>query len=548
MSRTKRCFPPPPDNTEQQPCKVRLMELDPDTGTETLSTIQTVHAATITSTASSVSPTPTADKSNSSVSNFQPETTETYSEPLFSSLRSHHSNNRCQERKALNSKDFYTPHCPNVHSQFEPNKSPPQQVEIPHQIWQCSPPQEESSPSLKGSTCRDKNSPNSACNHSDEDMLPSSRCQNILELPNSILLYIFQYLTISQRLCCVALVCTKWYELSKDPSLWRIICFQDLTHMCITDEILDKVTSYSNHVIHLDLSNIMGFTLNGISSLLKKCRHLIYLSLKGCCCLPDSAFRLISQHLPDLQQLYLDDCFAVTNETMIEIFINCSKLTHVSVSSHLNSKAVLTLASHCPGLKLLHISYCEAVDALAELFQKCKQLENINISNCPLTDQHLMHLSKLSNLKHIYLNSVNMSSNAAKEIAKNCTQLQTMSLCFNDCVDDDCIATVARYARNLKVLKCIRCSITDQGLTAIGQNCHNLQKLDVSFCNQISNEGVNFVSNKCGKLHFLGLFSCENVDTDFLLALEKNYPDILFYCFNLEYNRLIKRASEQGYL
>ena len=86
------------------------------------------------------------------------------------------------------------------------------------------------------------------------------------------------------------------------------------------------------------------------------------------------------------------------------------------------------------------------------------------------------------------------------------------------------------------------------GLTAIGQNCHNLQKLDVSFCNKISNEGVNFVSTKCGKLHFLGLFSCENVETDFLLELEKNYPHILFYCFNLEYNRLIKRASEQGYL
>lgn len=515
------------------------MEANPNQSGEPVSSVQTTGATTVTSLASPLNQTPTTlDKSNPHVTN--PEQELFSLDTLLSSHRKNISNNRCQEQNSSNPTDFYPPHSADVQYRLETNKS--------EQKPQETPPLSECSDSLNNSICKNINSPNTECNSSVESTPPSTSCKNILELPNSIVLNIFKYLTIPQRLCYVARVCTKWYELSKDHSLWHHICFQDLTHMWITDEILDKVTSYSNHVVHLDLSNIMGFTLNGISALLKKCRHLVYLSLKGCCCLPDFTFRLISQNLPDLEQLYLDDCFGVTNETMIEIFINCPKLTHVSVSSQLNSEAVLTLAEHCPHLKLLNISHCEAVDALAELFQKCTQLENINISNCPLTDRHLMYLSKLSNLKHIYLNSVNMSSKAAKEIAKNCTKLQTLSLCFNKCVDDDCIATVARYARNLKVLKCIRCSITDQGLTAIGEHCHNLQKLDVSFCNKISNEGVNFVSNKCDKLHFLGLFSCENVETDFLLELEKTYPNILFYCFNLEYNRLIKRASEQGYL
>ena len=260
------------------------MEHEPDTGAEPLLAGQMVHATAITSTVSPLSLTSIVDKLDSITS--QSEMTVTCSDSLFPSLHSHLSNNHCQESKELNSKDYYTPHCPNVHNQFEANKSLPsfsqqQQAETSYRLLQRSPPQGESSVSLNSFSCREKSSPNLACNNSDEDLLPSSSCQNILELPNSILLYIFQFLTIPQRLCCVALVCTKWYELSKDSSLWRHICFQDLTHMSITDEILDKVTSYSNHVVHLDLSNIIGFTHNGISSLLKKCRHLIYLSFKG---------------------------------------------------------------------------------------------------------------------------------------------------------------------------------------------------------------------------------------------------------------------------
>eukprot|EP00106_Octopus_bimaculoides_P004638 XP_014772080.1 PREDICTED: F-box/LRR-repeat protein 7-like isoform X2 [Octopus bimaculoides] len=175
---------------------------------------------------------------------------------------------------------------------------------------------------------------------------------HILNLPSSILLEIFKYLTIPERIHSVELVCKKWYELAKDPSLWRHINFQDFGHKTLSDEILDKITSYSNHVVHLDISNTMGFSPEGISSVLKKCRWLSFLSLKGCCSLPDSTIQLIAENQYDLEQLYLDDCFCVTNPTIVK------------------------------------------VDSLARMLQNCKQLENVNLSDCPLKDSHLVNLCR----------------------------------------------------------------------------------------------------------------------------------------------------------
>ncbi|CAI9736100.1 F-box/LRR-repeat LRR-repeat 17-like [Octopus vulgaris] len=371
---------------------------------------------------------------------------------------------------------------------------------------------------------------------------------HILNLPSSILLEIFKYLTIPERIHSVELVCKKWYELAKDPSLWRHINFQDFGHKTLSDEILDKITSYSNHVVHLDISNTMGFSPEGISSVLKKCRWLSFLSLKGCCSLPDSTIQLIAENQHDLEQLYLDDCFCVTNPTIVKIFHNCPRITHLSFGWHLNAETVDTMANYCTRLKLINLSHCDAVDSLARMLQNCKQLENVNLSDCPLTDSHLVNLCHLPNLKHVYLNSVNMSSTTAKEVAKHCLKLQTLSLCFNDCVDDDCITAVVQNARNLRILKCIRCNITDKALIAIAKHSSKLEQLDVSFCSNITNKGVNFVSENCTQLYFLGLFSCEKVESTFLFQLQKDYPHIRIYCFELEYKSLIERVNEEDRL
>ncbi|GAB1605790.1 F-box/LRR-repeat protein 17-like [Argonauta hians] len=368
---------------------------------------------------------------------------------------------------------------------------------------------------------------------------------HILNLPNSILLEIFKYLTIPERIHSVELVCKKWSELAKDPSLWRHINCQDFGHRTLSDEILDKITSYSNHVVHLDISNTIGFSPEGISKVFKKCQSLTYLSLKGCCSLPDSAIQLIADYHHELERLYLDDCFSVTNPTIIKIFHSCPRLTHLSFGLLLDAETIDTMITCCPRLRLINLSYCEAVDSMSVMLDRCKHLEHVNLSNCPLTDSHLTPLTKLPALKHVYLNSVRITSKTPIEVAKHCTQLHTLSLCFNDCVDDSCIASVVHSARNLRVLKCIRCRITDKALISIGQCCSQLEQLDISFCSDVTAAGVGYVSAHCTKLHFLGLFSCDRVDSAFLFQLQEQRPHTRIYCFELEYRSLIERVNEE---
>jgi hypothetical protein len=83
--------------------------------------------------------------------------------------------------------------------------------------------------------CRTDNS----SNNSDEDLYP-----NINRLPSNILLHILKSLTMHELLCRASLVCKCWYNLCRDPDLWRNV---ELSHQHRVDDIvLSRLTSYSD--------------------------------------------------------------------------------------------------------------------------------------------------------------------------------------------------------------------------------------------------------------------------------------------------------------
>lgn len=95
---------------------------------------------------------------------------------------------------------------------------------------------------------------------------------SINDIPPPILLKVFSYLKIQDLLLSVSLVCKHWHNLAMDPELWRSIDIKGL--LKVSDEIFGKITSLSQNVISVNLSDSKMITDAGIVQMAASCRQL----------------------------------------------------------------------------------------------------------------------------------------------------------------------------------------------------------------------------------------------------------------------------------
>jgi hypothetical protein len=139
------------------------------------------------------------------------------------------------------------------------------------------------------------------------------------DLPPPIILKIFGYLTRFELLRKVALVCKYWNHLSQDPELWRTLDFRG--QFKLTNRILERLTSYSDHVTSIDLSDSKLISSDGVEALTKRCHALQVLKLNRCYSLMGPAFRSIGENCPFLLKLFFDICYSLTDEDLRSVSI-----------------------------------------------------------------------------------------------------------------------------------------------------------------------------------------------------------------------------------
>ena len=91
-------------------------------------------------------------------------------------------------------------------------------------------------------------------------------------VPESLLLQTFSYLSFHDLLHGVALVSKTWNNLTHDPSLWRRLCLRRYTK--VTDSVLLKLTSRSENVQYLDISDLRLITSEGVTAVLRHCSQI----------------------------------------------------------------------------------------------------------------------------------------------------------------------------------------------------------------------------------------------------------------------------------
>ena len=308
----------------------------------------------------------------------------------------------------------------------------------------------------------------------------------------------------------------------------------DVRHTKITDASIKDVAAFCANLLHLDVSDTTGkITDASIKDVAGKCPHLRYLNVsltEGM--ITDASISCVAAMCPDLQHLDVSHTRSmITDISIHKIAGKCPNLRYLNVSlteGKITDAAIQRVAAMCPRLQHLNVSSTSIADvAIRDVATKCAGLKHLNMSNTTVTDgavkavanncPNLQHLDvsktdgkitdaairlvagKCPNLQHINVSFTEgeITDAAIQDIAMKCPHLQHLDVSHTKGkITDAAIQDVAATCPCLQHLNVCNTQVTDASIPAIAK-CPNLQYLDVSFNNKITDISLKGVSRKC---------------------------------------------------
>ena len=236
----------------------------------------------------------------------------------------------------------------------------------------------------------------------------------------------------------------------------------------------------------LDLSWCTNLSDKALSTVVKRCRRLTTLSLRGCRQLTDS-------WLTDFSPFFLGKHIALTSIDLTE----CDNITDKGLSSIVNS---------CPNLSVLDLRLCRQItdigmDAIA---RSCKHLTSLNLGDCQ-----------------------QISESALKKVASSCKSLTTLVLLRWEHLTNEGLEAIAVSRPGFTSLSLFGCNqLTDEGLSSLAKACTGLTTLHMGGCSKVSNEGLAVLVGSCPRLTFLDLRGFNQLTDDGLIRIAKACPNL----------------------
>eukprot|EP01066_Platyproteum_vivax_P013595 Platyproteum_vivax@DN6146_c0_g1_i1.p1 len=285
-----------------------------------------------------------------------------------------------------------------------------------------------------------------------------------------------------------------------------------LQQLC-SDKIVENMRSYLNMLSDIPESLVDGLMREVIEAN-KLSDHILMWRLRtqprtielNCCTrVRKSALASIGRSCPNLDILSLNNCRQVNNKVVRTILmeaasINCLRLTNIF---GLSDSAFNTIAAapHClSNLKELSLSFCTQItsDVVKRLSEACLFLETVDLSYCR-----------------------RVGDTAVTKLLQDASHLNNLNISFCEAVTDRAFVDLPwasamktdhkpRHGK-LRELAVGGTQIGDGTLEAVSLATPNLQKLDLRWCQNVTDYGLSVVSNQCPFLDYLSVRACPRI-------------------------------------
>ncbi|KAJ7180271.1 hypothetical protein C8R43DRAFT_871236 [Mycena crocata] len=334
----------------------------------------------------------------------------------------------------------------------------------------------------------------------------------------------------------------------------------------ISAEALNQVLPCFPNLVAIDLTGVGNTSNTAIVGLATSAQRLQGINLAGCKRVSDRGILALANHCPLLRRVKLSGLEQLTDRAvsslafscplLLEIDLNhCKLITDISIRdiwTHSNHMREMRL-SHCPELtdaafpaplktdgtgleapnpfpssvspddlpplvlstsfehlRMLDLTACSLVtdDAVDGIIAHAPRIRNLVLSKCGLlTDRSVENICKLGRYLH-YLHlghAAKITDRSVRTLARSCTRLRYID--FANCVllTDMSVFELAALPKLRRVGLVRVNNLTDEAIFALADRHATLERIHLSYCDQISVMAVHFLLQKLHKLTHLSL-------------------------------------------
>ncbi|CAG8556392.1 17350_t:CDS:1 [Funneliformis caledonium] len=325
----------------------------------------------------------------------------------------------------------------------------------------------------------------------------------IHRLPIELMLCVLEQLPTKRDLYNCLFVCKSWNHIVT-PFLYKS------PQICHLSQNF-PIKKYGPLIRMLDLSTGHDHVTDGTIQLIAmSCPNLRRINLSRCSHISDASLEALAKNScsSSLISINLCGCRKITDLGLKYLSKSCHSLTSLSMADcgKISDKGVIFIARSCPRLRQIRLSDCPRVteQSIEVLVQNCTRLSWLDIARIgKITDSSVRvianscgeHLEWLNLARPSPLDAVYSSALVSP------TLLPITYLDFNDVVGVD------------------KDDITDASITLLTKLCPNLQLLDLSYMNSITNYSIQSIANNSYSLVCLTIIGCRFVTCDSLRYL-----------------------------
>ena len=289
----------------------------------------------------------------------------------------------------------------------------------------------------------------------------------------------------------------------------------DLSNCNVTPSAFD-LSSVPSHHFHnlqeLNLQSCKNVTDETLSRISAYSQNLISLNLSNCNEITDSGLEKIAEKCHLIQKLILDSCVKVTDKSIKFVTQGCPLLRKINLSRcQITDSSLDALSSRCQKIEELDISYCESITdaSFRNIYGFEQHLEILNINQLPnITSTSLIHIAKCSKLKSLHVaGSKGLNDEVLLAIAEGCPLIKYLDL--SEC------SSITPYGlhSSIRLLSTLRTLHLKSFLTITTESLAHpyLEELDLSWSSNIQDCALEQIATNCPRLQRIILTRCTNI-------------------------------------
>ncbi|KAF8663408.1 hypothetical protein AX16_000980 [Volvariella volvacea WC 439] len=328
------------------------------------------------------------------------------------------------------------------------------------------------------------------------------------------------------------------------PSFPNLVAI-DLSNVVSTnDEAIIGLAQAARRLQGINLAGCKAVTDVGVMALANSCPLLRRVKLSGLQELTDVPVSALAKSCPLLLEIDLNNCQRITNTSVRDIWIysthmremrlsHCPELTDAAFPAPLRQEPLMSRDTLNPfpsrpsptnttelppliisrtfdQLRMLDLTACSAItdDAIEGIISHAPKIRNLVLSKCSrLTDSSVETICQLGrHLHYLHLgHAVNITDRSVRTLARSCTRLRYIDFANCQNLTDLSVFELALLPK-LRRIGLVRVNnLTDEAIYSLAERHATLERIHLSYCDQISIIAIHFLLQKLHKLTHLSL-------------------------------------------